>query len=194
MSLTNPLSRRVRDSHDTGNLFVNHDFLRGHQTIALWTDQEAGYALAKHWTMDFSDDRGSASMEFLVAAIGLLVPVVALTVTTSEIASATFAATVSARQGVRAFTLADSVQSGHTAIANITNLAITDHGLSDADWRIELDCAGRSCRQRGSLVSLAVSIDVPLRFIPALPGIDIAPSVTVSRSATARVSTTSVNR
>jgi len=144
--------------------------------------------------MDFSDDRGNASLEFLVAAIGLLVPVVALTVTTSEIASATFAATVSARQGVRAFTLADSVAAGQTAIANITELAVTDHGLSDVDWRIELGCEGRSCRQRGSLVNLAVSIDVPLRFIPVLPGIDIAPRVTVSRSATARVSTTSVNR
>jgi hypothetical protein len=144
--------------------------------------------------MDFSDDRGNASLEFLVASIGLLVPVVALTVTTSEIASATFAATVSARQGVRAFTLADSVAAGQTAIANITELAVTDHGLSDVDWRIKLECEGRSCRQRGSLVNLAVSIDVPLRFIPVLPGIDIAPRVTVSRSATARVSTTSVNR
>jgi hypothetical protein len=144
--------------------------------------------------MDVSVDRGNASLEFLVAAVGLLVPVVALTVTTSEIASATFAATVSARQGVRAFTLAESIQSGQTAIANITDLAIADHGLSDVDWRVELDCPGRSCRQRGSLVSVAVSIDVPLRFIPVLPGIDIAPKVTVSRSATARVSTTSVNR
>ncbi|MDP4586159.1 MAG: hypothetical protein NWS64_02520 [Microbacteriaceae bacterium] len=144
--------------------------------------------------MEFSDDRGNASIEFLVAAIALLVPVVALTVTTSEIASATFAATVAARQGVRAFTLADTAASGQTAIADITDLAVADHGLTDVDWRIELDCAGRSCRQRGSLVSLEVSIDVPLRFIPALPGIDIAPRVTVSRSATTRVSTTSVNR
>lgn len=144
--------------------------------------------------MDFSDDRGNASLEFLVAAIGLLVPIIAFTVTTSEIASATFAATVSARQGVRAFTLADSVGSGQTAIANITDLAVADHGLTDVDWRITVDCAGRSCRQRGSLVSLAVSIDVPLRFIPILPGINVAPTVTVTRSATARVSTTSVNR
>jgi hypothetical protein len=144
--------------------------------------------------MEFVDDRGNASIEFLVAAIGLLVPVVALTVTTSEIASATFAATASARQGVRAFTLADSVESGHTAIAQITDLAVTDHGLSDTDWRIEMDCSARSCHRRGSLVRLTVYIDVPLRFLPVLPGIDIAPRVTVSRSATARVSTTSVNR
>lgn len=144
--------------------------------------------------MEFGHDRGNASLEFLIAAVGLLVPVIALTVTTSEIASATFAATVSARQGVRAFTLADSVHAGQAAIANITDLAVIDHGLSDVNWRITLDCSGRSCRQRGSLVSLAVSIDVPLRFIPVLPGIDIAPTVTVSRTATARVSTTSVNR
>jgi hypothetical protein len=144
--------------------------------------------------MGFSRERGSASLEFVVAAIGLLVPVVALTVTTSEIASATFAATTSARQGVRAFTLAETPESGQTAIADITDLAVTDHGLVDADWRIELNCSARSCHRRGSLVRLTVSINVPLRFLPALPGIDGPPAVTVSRSATARVSTTSVNR
>lgn len=144
--------------------------------------------------MESSRDRGSASLEFVVAAIGLLVPVVALTVTTSEIASATFAATASARQGVRAFTLANTTAEGKAAIARITDLAVVDHGLAEATWRIDIDCSARSCRQRGSVVSLQVSIDVPLRFVPALPGVDRALAVTVTRSATARVSTTSVNR
>jgi hypothetical protein len=144
--------------------------------------------------MESSRDRGSASLEFVVATIGFLIPVVALTVTTSEIASATFAATASARQGVRALTLANTTAEGQVAIANITELAVNDHGLADTEWRIDIDCSARSCRQRGSLVSLQVSIDVPLRFLPALPGIDRALFVTVTRGATARVSTTSVNR
>jgi chemotaxis protein histidine kinase CheA len=37
-----------------------------------------------------------------------------------------------------------------------------------------------------------VSVEVPLRFLPTLAGITTAPTVTVSRSATARVSITSV--
>jgi len=144
--------------------------------------------------MNHNVHRGSASVEFIVAAVGLLVPLVALTVTTSEIAAATFAATSSARQGARAFTRADTVSMGVERISEITDLAVSDHGLSDARWHVELDCSGRTCRQRGSRVVVEISIDVPLRFIPTLPGIDVAPSVTVSRSATARVSTTSVNR
>lgn len=138
--------------------------------------------------------RGSASVEFIVAAVGLLVPLVALTVTTSEIAAATFAATSSARQGVREFTRADTVTTGVERIQAITALAVSDHGMSDARWRIDLDCSGRTCRQRGSRVTLQISIEVPLRFIPTFPGIDVAPNVTVSRTATARVSATSVNR
>ena len=139
-------------------------------------------------------ERGSASLEFIAASIALLVPIVALTATTSEIASATFAATTAARHGVRAFTQAESTPVGLEQVRAITSLIIDDHGLTDTTPQWELDCSRRNCLQRGSLVTLTVHLDVPLRFIPALPGIDIASRVTVSRSATARVSLTSVNR
>lgn len=138
-------------------------------------------------------DRGSASLEFIVASVVLFVPVVALTVTTSDIASASFAATAVARQGVRSFTQAENVESGLRHVHAISELVREDFG-TDGEVTVDIDCSGRSCHQRGSLVSLAVTIDVPLRFIPALPGIDLDPSVRVTRSATARVSTVSVTR
>ncbi len=139
-------------------------------------------------------ERGSASLEFIAASIALLVPIVALTATTSEIASATFAATTAARHGVRAFTQAESTSVGLEQVRAITSLIIDDHGLTDSTPEWELDCSRRNCLQRGSRVTVTVHLDVPLRFIPALPGIDIASRVTVSRSATARVSLTAVNR
>ena len=139
-------------------------------------------------------ERGSASLEFIAASIALLVPIVALTATTSEIASATFAATPAARHGVRAFTPAESTSVGLEQVRAITSLIIDDHGLTDSTPEWELDCSRRNCLQRGSRVTVTVHLDVPLRFIPALPGIDIASRVTVSRSATARVSLTSLNR
>ena len=139
-------------------------------------------------------ERGSAGLEFIAASIALLVPIVALTATTSEIASATFAATTAARHGVRAFTQAESTSVGLEQVRAITSLIIDDHGLTDSAPEWELDCSRRNCLQRGSRVTVTVHLDVPLRFIPALPGIDIASRVTVSRSATARVSLTSVNR
>jgi hypothetical protein len=139
-------------------------------------------------------DRGSASLEFIVATVALLVPLVALSVTTSDIASATFAATTASRQGVRAFTRSESVAQGNSQISAIAQLAMEDHGLTDVDWSVDINCSAHSCRQRGSIVQVTVSVEIPLRFIPALPGITTAPAVTVSRSATARVSITSVNR
>lgn len=144
--------------------------------------------------MNHSLQRGSASVEFIVAAIGLFIPLVALTVTTSEIAAATFAATSSARHGVRSFTRATTTQAGYSQVSNIVTLAMSDHGIADTRWSIDVECSGRTCHQRGTLVELRVSIDVPMRFIPSLPGINIAPVITVSRAATARVSVTSVNR
>lgn len=139
-------------------------------------------------------DRGSASLEFIVATVALLVPLVALSVTTSDIASATFAATTASRQGVRAFTRSESVAQGNSQISAIAQLAMEDHGLTYVDWSVDINCSAHSCRQRGSIVQVTVSVEIPLRFIPALPGITTAPAVTVSRSATARVSITSVNR
>jgi hypothetical protein len=144
--------------------------------------------------MSTMSERGSASIEFIVASVALLVPLVALTVTTSHVASATFAATAAARHGVRAFTSAESTNVGLERVRAITLLVAGDHGVLDATPNWELDCSRRNCLRRGSLVELTVHLDVPLSFIPALPGIDIAPRVTVSRSATARVSLTSVNR
>ncbi len=138
------------------------------------------------------NEQGSASLEFIVATVALLVPLVALSVTTSDIASATFAATAASRQGVRAFTRSESVAQGSGHISAITQLAMEDHGLTGVDWNMDIDCSARSCRQRGSTVRVTVSIEVPLRFVPALPGITTAPTVMVSRSATARVSITSV--
>jgi hypothetical protein len=144
--------------------------------------------------MSPTPERGSASIEFIVASVALLIPLVALTVTTSQIASATFAATSAARHGVRAFTGAESTNIGLERIRAITTLTADDHGVIDATPRWELDCSRRNCLRRGTLVELTVHLDVPLLFIPSLPGIDIAPRVTVSRSATARVSITAVNR
>ena len=73
-------------------------------------------------------------------------------------------------------------------------LKMTPDGVLDATSNWELDCSRSNCLRRGSLVELTVYLEVPLSFIPALPGIDISPRVRVSRSATARVSITSVNR
>lgn len=137
-------------------------------------------------------EQGSASLEFIIAAVALLVPLVALSVTTSDIASATFAATTASRQGVRAFTRSESVAQGRVDLSAIAGLAMEDHGLTGVDWNVDIDCSARSCRQRGSTVRVTVSVEVPLRFLPTLAGITTAPTVTVSRSATARVSITSV--
>lgn len=139
-------------------------------------------------------EHGSASLEFIVAAIALFVPLVALTVTTSEIATANFAATSASRQGVLAWSRSETVSAGLSRVAAVTELALTDHGLGDVAARWEFDCEPARCHRRGTLVRLTVHLDIPLRFIPALPGISIPSTVTVSRSATTRVSLTSVNR
>jgi hypothetical protein len=139
-------------------------------------------------------DRGSASLEFLVVAVGFLVPLVALSVTVTEVSTATLAATTASRQAARAFTRAESASAGLRRITAATELVLDDHGLGDHEWSFDVDCSSPQCLRRGSLDTVTVRVAVPLRFVPALPGLSIPAVVTVERSTTVRVSIDSVSR
>ncbi len=139
-------------------------------------------------------ERGSAPLEFLIASVALFVPLVALAVTVTDITTASFAATAAARQGVRAFARAESVPAGQQRIAQVSELALADYGLAPQTAQWDITCTSSPCLRRGNLVTVNFTLNVPLRFIPSLPGIAVPPLITVSRSATARVSLTSVNR
>lgn len=141
-----------------------------------------------------SNDRGSASVEFLVVAVGFLMPLVALTTTVTEIATASFAAGTMARQSARAMIRAPSVAEAHRTIATVSTLVFDDFGIADRQWSADIDCSAPSCLRRGSLVSVTISVAVPLRFVPDLPGISLPRRVTVSQRVTARVPTFVVNR
>lgn len=130
-------------------------------------------------------ERGSASLEFVVVALGVLVPVLAVTVTVSEIQRAQFATVQIARSGVRAVALAPTVATGQTVAKRIAALVQSDLGVSGSP-RFTLACEPRPCGTTGSLYRLTVTLRVKLPLIPTLPGLDVAPRIPVSATATHR--------
>lgn len=130
-------------------------------------------------------DRGSASLEFVVVALGVLLPVLAITVSTSAIQRAQFAVTEIARQGVRAAALSPSNRSAERVVARIARLTLEDFTI-DGTARLRISCEPASCRAQGALVRVTASITVPLAMIPALPGLDVLTRIPVTATATHR--------
>ncbi len=127
--------------------------------------------------------RGSASVEFVIVAISVFVPLIALTVTVSEIQSAQFATAAVARQGVRAYALSPSSAVGGRRVSAISKLTREDFGV-DAKSAWKLACSANPGLTRGGLIRLTVSSEVPIAMVPMLPGLTVPPTVRVSATAT----------
>lgn len=134
----------------------------------------------------FRAERGSASLEFVVIALGVLLPILAVTVSASDIQRAQFATVQIARQGVRSIALAPTVAAGERVAKRVAALVQSDLGVTGTP-RLAVSCEPRPCGARGSLYRLTVTIRVTLPMIPALPGLDVASRIPISASATHRV-------
>ncbi|MEN9740215.1 MAG: hypothetical protein RLZ72_481 [Actinomycetota bacterium] len=130
-------------------------------------------------------ERGSASLEFIVVALGVLVPVLAVTVSVSAIQAAQFAMAETARQGVRAFVLAPSDAAGRRAIRRIAALTIADFGLHGTT-RFTVACSATPCRTQGGIVRVTTTLNVSLAMIPALPGLERLTTVPITATASQR--------
>jgi len=133
----------------------------------------------------WADDEGSASLEFLVVGLVLLVPLVYLVVALSAIQSAAFAAEGAARQAARVFVQSADEGSAGSAAQRALQFALADHGV-DGAASLAVSCSAEPCLTRREFVTVSVRVDVPLPFVPfaaALP-----PAVQLSASATEQVS------
>lgn len=138
--------------------------------------------------MNAKTERGSVTVEFLVAALCLILPVMALAITTHEISTAQFAVTAAARQGAREFSRSPTIATGMNRAKQVADLAFRDFGIESAKPEMFVECSAQPCLTPGSLITMTVSTEVPLRFLPSLPGIAVSPGAQVSGSMTTRVS------
>jgi Flp pilus assembly protein TadG len=116
------------------------------------------------------DDRGTAVVEFIAAALLLLLPVLYLAVTLGRLQAATFAAEGAAREAGRSFTTSPTVAEAPARALASVRIALDDQGFTDVDAAAALDvaCSADPCLAPGSDVSVRVAFDVPLPAVPAL--------------------------
>jgi hypothetical protein len=132
-------------------------------------------------------EQGRASLEFLVGAIILFVPLIAFHTTLSTLTQSQLAAEAAARHGARVFsqhtTLDPAVAATESALAHTAA-----QYLAAPDVAASLTCRPRgSCLAPGSFIDIAVTLWVPLGSIPLVP-VDLPLTLPVTARASAQVS------
>lgn len=113
-------------------------------------------------------DRGSAVVEFLGVSLVLLIPIVYLILTLSQIQAASFAAEGAAREVGRVIAQADSYEEGLATAHFAAELAFADQGLSvDGAQVVQVTCQADPCLRPGAHVHVQVATEVNL---PGVPG------------------------
>jgi Flp pilus assembly protein TadG len=125
-------------------------------------------------------ERGNASVEFVVLATLLLVPVVYLVLTLGRLQAAGFATDGAARDAVRAYLAAPDEATGTQRALAAVRLGLLDQGFDvDAARAMRLECSAAACLGAGGRVTVQVSVDVVLPGVPAALDVVVPTHVTV---------------
>ena len=126
------------------------------------------------------DDRGSATVEFVVLATLMLVPLVYLVVTLGRLQAASFAVDSAARAGVRSFTRAPDDATAQSRAVAAVRLALSDQGFTDGSGSgAQVTCSASPCLTPQGRVAVQVSLDVLLPGVPAVLDAVVPTHVTV---------------
>jgi Tfp pilus assembly protein PilV len=117
--------------------------------------------------MEHDDEAGAAMIEFLGAAVILLIPLVYLVLTVAQVQAGTFAVEGAAREAARAVVTAESSAEGAARADAAVRIALADQGF-DGGGSFALECSHDPCLTPGGTVGARVGLEVPLPFVPAL--------------------------
>ena len=141
---------------------------------------------SRHWT----DDDGSASLEFVTAGMILLLPLVYLVLAMSSIQAGALAVEGAARQAARVFVQSADIASASAAAARAVDFALADHGIEPGEASVEVSCAPQpaECLTRQGFVTITVELSVPLPLVPPVLVGDFPLAIPLHATATQQVS------
>lgn len=141
--------------------------------------------------LQVTGDDGSAVVEFLGAALILLVPVVYLVLVLGRLQSAAFAVDGAAREAARIFVAAPDVETAEVRAVAAVALALGDQGLptADAAGALSIACSWDECLEPDGTVDATVRVDVALPGVPTFVQAVVPLSVLVTGHATAATDT-----
>jgi hypothetical protein len=132
---------------------------------------------------DLRNSTGSAALEFIAAALVLLVPCVYAVLVFGAIESAQFAVTGAARHAARVFVEQSSPELATRHARDSALMSVREQAPHATKPSVTANCRG-ACLTSGGSVTVRVAVRVPLPFLPQWPSVRQFTSVSVSASAT----------
>jgi len=114
-----------------------------------------------------TSDDGTAVIEFIVVAVGLLIPMAYVALAAAAVQTAAFASTEAVKEAGRAFSTAATPEQGRLRAQVAARLAFADHGLSLPVGALALSCVDGACLAPGSAVEVDLDWTVRLPWLPA---------------------------
>jgi Flp pilus assembly protein TadG len=117
-------------------------------------------------------DDGSAIVELVWLGILLLIPLLWIVLSVSDVQKGAFAATAAARAAGRAYALAPDDASGQRAAEQVARRALQDQGLDDAPLRVTVTCTPypHDCHAGTSVITVRIRSSVDLPLLPDVLG------------------------
>ncbi|MCL2594350.1 MAG: pilus assembly protein [Promicromonosporaceae bacterium] len=117
-------------------------------------------------------ESGSALVEFIGAALLLLIPLMYLLLAVGRIQAAQFAVEAAASSAVRAVVTAPSSLEVEAWAYLAATVALADQGFDIEDvlpgGGLRIECSASPCLTPGAIVTASVRVSVPLPFIASL--------------------------
>jgi hypothetical protein len=129
---------------------------------------------------------GSAVVEFTFLGTLMLIPVVYLILTVSQLQAGSFAVVGAADQAAKVYAASKNVAEAETRARQAADLAMADFGFEASHAAVEVVCAPAACLEPASSVMVRVQLRVPLPLVPTMPGLSLS-AATVDSTATQMV-------
>ncbi|GAA4179145.1 hypothetical protein [Gryllotalpicola koreensis] len=134
-------------------------------------------------------DDGNAALEFLVAGVVLLIPLIYLGLALSAIQGGSLAVEGAAREAARIYVSATTDAAGRVSADRAVTVALADRRLPRRSGDLELRCdvSADDCLATGARMTTTVHAEVDLPFVPPIFGLDRIARVPIEATATAPI-------
>ena len=117
-------------------------------------------------TRSRADDGGTATVEFVLVGLMLLVPLTYVLLTALAVQSHAYAVVEAARSGARAYVTAPNGSAARLRAQEAVRLSLADQGLPTGDATVAVACSRTPCLTPGGTVRVQVSATVGLGWVP----------------------------
>lgn len=119
-------------------------------------------------------DEGSAIVEFALAGVVLLVPIMIFVGVLAQAQAAAFAAVASAQQGAQLLAAAEPGEVTTAQVQAAAALPAADQGLGDGEIVVTVTCSDGACAEPGAVATVTAVSIVDLPSIPFIGTVDVA--------------------